>query len=69
MVGGVDRAEAGRRKAGELWEWVLVEGAGRAELRRKVCPTDSVSTSFPELQIPGTSTASFQHWGSRKLLG
>ena len=47
--------------AGELGEWVLVEGVGRADLRkpswrRKLSPTASMS-------------ASFQHWGSRRLLG
>lgn len=57
-----------------MGERVLVEGAGRTELRRhecqrRRCRTASVSASFPELQLPGTSTASFQHWGSRKLLG
>lgn len=51
--------------AREMGEQVLVEGSGRAELRRpsyrRMFPTASVSVSFFELQLPGTSTASFQH--------
>ena len=42
--------------AGELGEWVLVEGVGRADLRkpswrRKLSPTASMSASFPGLHF------------------